>query len=129
MAGGSKCSIGMVSQCWIGSAPPCWDRQNRSISTSHIGRSPSRGPLELLEQRVVLAEGSGDVAESVGRGDAEVAELRASVGPRTSTSFSNIARPSSSPADRWAVWPARLVAALASTTRSPVLIRLARVCP
>ena len=39
--GGSKWSIGIVSQWWMGSAPPIWVRQNRSISTSHRGRSPS----------------------------------------------------------------------------------------
>jgi hypothetical protein len=39
--GGSKWSIGMVSQWWMGSAPATWVRQKRSISTSHRGRSPS----------------------------------------------------------------------------------------
>ena len=40
LAGGSKWSMGMVIQWWMGSAPPCWTFQNRSTSTSHIGRSP-----------------------------------------------------------------------------------------
>ena len=38
--GGSKCSIGVVSHCSIGSPPATCSFQKRSISTSHSGRSP-----------------------------------------------------------------------------------------
>ncbi len=51
-------------------------------------------------------------------------------GGRTSTSLSNISRPSSSP--RWrfsAVWLARFVGALTIAIRSPLRTRFASVCP
>ncbi len=120
----------MVNQCWIGSPPPCWVRQNRSISTTHWGRSlaaersnPSRSDWYSRKAAVTSLSPSGAT-------NWKLRNSFATAGSMMVIDFSYWTSPSRRP--RWicsAVSVARAVAAWRSTTVSPSLSRRARVWP
>ena len=85
--GGSKYSIGIVSHWVIGSPPPCWMRQKRSISTSQPWPLAEADPLVLLH----LAAGTCRNAEVTSRRPSGVAtsklrKFRSSSSSETSAS-------------------------------------------
>ena len=128
--GGSKYISGIVSQCVIGSPPPCCTAQNRSISTSQPGRSPR--PIRSYRS---ISRWYSRKAAVTSRGPAGVATEKFPNSACAATLLTSASRPKSAalstrPRRRCsALCLARLVGAQAMTTRWPVITRRAISCP